>query len=92
MLDALVAGTTDPTVLAQLAKVSNAGPGFDLSASGSRAGEGSGGWGLRIVQAVAHRCGVEDGGGSVRAWFEVDRPQRDTPLEIAAPAPPPPAL
>jgi anti-sigma regulatory factor (Ser/Thr protein kinase) len=72
--------------------VSNAGPAFDLGASTSRAGPGSGGWGLRIVQAVAHRCGVEDRGGCVRAWFEVDRPQRGTALEVAAPALPPPAL
>jgi len=80
----------DPQMLRVV--VSNAGPAFELGAPRTRAGQGAGGWGLRIVQAVAHRCGVEDRGGCVRAWFEVDRPQRGTALEIAAPALPPPAL
>jgi anti-sigma regulatory factor (Ser/Thr protein kinase) len=43
----------------------------------AREGDGTGGRGLRIVEAVASRWGIRQGAGE--AWFELDRNQPRTP-------------
>jgi anti-sigma regulatory factor (Ser/Thr protein kinase) len=60
-------------------EVSDFGSGFDPGQlPGASAGR-PGGWGLPIVASLAHRWGVERG-EAMTIWFEIDRPQRDTPL------------
>jgi anti-sigma regulatory factor (Ser/Thr protein kinase) len=69
--------------------VANAGGRFESRGEESRAPDRAGGWGLRIVAALAHRWGVAEHGEDVKVWFEVDRPQREAPLVPTEPAPPP---
>ena len=83
------AGSPDRTVrLAVLAtedvvrvEVSDQGDGFMPS---PRAGSEptAGGWGLPIVDAIAHRWGVESA-DETTVWFEVDRPQAANPSRRA---------
>jgi anti-sigma regulatory factor (Ser/Thr protein kinase) len=70
-------------------EVRDAGPRFELGALPSPSTEHAGGWGLRIVELLAHRWGVEGQGDRVRVWFEVDRPAAETPLPLEGEAPPP---
>jgi anti-sigma regulatory factor (Ser/Thr protein kinase) len=70
-------------------EVRDAGPRFELEALRGPSTEHAGGWGLRIVELLAHRWGVEGRGDQVRVWFEVDRPAAETPLPVEGEAPPP---
>jgi anti-sigma regulatory factor (Ser/Thr protein kinase) len=70
-------------------EVRDAGPGFALDGLPGPSTERAGGWGLRIVELLAHRWGVEGHGDRVRVWFELDRPAVETPLPIEGEAPPP---
>lgn len=67
-------------------EVGNHGAGFDPAELPGPSPERSGGWGLPIVAALAHRWGVLKASTST-VWFEIDRPQRETPLDDR-PAPP----
>jgi anti-sigma regulatory factor (Ser/Thr protein kinase) len=72
-------------------EVSDRGAGFDpgrVSVPTRR--EAGGGWGLPIVATVADRWGVERD-QSTRAWSEIDRPARDSPLTAGTPAEPDPS-
>ena len=62
-------------------EVTDPGRGFDPAKTPGHALDGSGGWGLEIVAALAHRWGVEQAAGTT-VWFEINRPQRDEPLAI----------
>jgi anti-sigma regulatory factor (Ser/Thr protein kinase) len=63
-------------------EVTDAGAGFDPTRLAPPSSERAGGWGLPIVAALARRWGVEHGHGTATTvWFEIDRPQRDTPIE-----------
>jgi anti-sigma regulatory factor (Ser/Thr protein kinase) len=70
-------------------EVANAGAGFDALALAEPSHETAGGWGLRIVELIAHRWGVEPSAEGVEVWFEVDRPRSETPLPITGEALPP---
>jgi anti-sigma regulatory factor (Ser/Thr protein kinase) len=70
-------------------EVANAGAAFDEVALPEPSHETAGGWGLRIVELIAHRWGVDPSPDGVQVWFEVDRPRSDTPLAITGEAPPP---
>jgi anti-sigma regulatory factor (Ser/Thr protein kinase) len=72
--------------------VANAGGAFEHEGVADPSPERAGGWGLRIVAALAHRWGVRAQGDQVEVWFEVDRPQREAPLVPTEPAPPPDGL
>jgi anti-sigma regulatory factor (Ser/Thr protein kinase) len=67
-------------------EVTDRGAGFDPARLPAPSLERGGGWGLPIVAALAHRWGVERDTGTT-VWFEIDRPQRDTPID---PDPSPP--
>jgi anti-sigma regulatory factor (Ser/Thr protein kinase) len=67
-------------------EIIDAGAGFDPTRLTAPSTERGGGWGLAIVSALAHRWGVDDADAST-VWFEIDRPQRNVPLE-ADPTPP----
>jgi anti-sigma regulatory factor (Ser/Thr protein kinase) len=54
--------------------------------------ERAGGWGLRIVELLSHRWGVEGEADRVCVWFEVHRPAAEAPLAVEGEAPPPPDL
>lgn len=70
-------------------EVSNAGAEFTHADRG-RPADQAGGWGLAIVDVVAHRWGIEPAGaGSLRVWFELDRPAAEAPIELEGDAPPP---
>ena len=69
--------------------VEHAGASFDGRARTEPSPERAGGWGLRIVDVVAHDWGVEGDDGRTSVWFEVDRPSSDEPLELTGEAPPP---
>jgi anti-sigma regulatory factor (Ser/Thr protein kinase) len=60
-------------------EVTDCGAGFDPSRLAAPSRERSGGWGLPIVAALAHRWGVKHDTHTT-VWFEIDRPQRDTPI------------
>ena len=62
------------------------GAGFHPARLPAPSGERGGGWGLPIVAALAHRWGVERDTNTT-VWFEIDRPQRETPID---PQPSPP--
>jgi anti-sigma regulatory factor (Ser/Thr protein kinase) len=79
--------TASPEVLR--VEVGDAGSRFELEALPGPSTERGGGWGLRIVELLAHRWGVEGHGDHVRVWFEVDRPAAETPLPVEGEAPPP---
>jgi anti-sigma regulatory factor (Ser/Thr protein kinase) len=63
-------------------EVTDEGAGFDPTRLAAPSSERGGGWGLPIVAAIAHRWGVErEHGTATTVWFEIDRPQRETPIE-----------
>ena len=67
-------------------EVTDPGQGFDPARTPGHSLDGSGGWGLEIVAALAHRWGVEQNAATT-VWFEISRPQRDEPLAIRPTAP-----
>ena len=69
--------------------VANSGGSFDPSELPAPSYRRAGGWGLRIVDVVAQRWGVERTDNGVSVWFEVDRPASTAPLQITGNAPPP---
>src|SRR4051794_27147857 len=70
-------------------EVVNDGASFDpAKLPGPREGQ-AGGWGLRIVDVVARRWGVDPHPAGVTVWFEIDRPSAGTRLPISGEAPPP---
>jgi anti-sigma regulatory factor (Ser/Thr protein kinase) len=74
-------------------EVTNSGSVFEVSELSEPSAERAGGWGLRIVDVLAHRWGVapdaDAEAGRVRVWFEIDRPQASAPLTPTGDAPPP---
>jgi hypothetical protein len=82
----LVVRATDETLRVSVA---NAGGAFDPSHLPGPSIERAGGWGLRIVDSLAHRWGVEPTDSGVLVWFEVDRPQSESSLPVSHEAPPP---
>lgn len=67
-------------------EISDDGDGFDPDTLEPPSTQHGGGWGLRIVAALAHRWGIERG-ALTTVWFEIDRPRRDAPLAVD-PVPP----
>lgn len=57
---------------AVLTEVTDDGPGFDPEAI-EDTGSDDTGWGLFLVQRLAHTWGVTQDGGSKRVWFELKR-------------------
>jgi anti-sigma regulatory factor (Ser/Thr protein kinase) len=55
-----------------LTEVSDEGPGFDPADKGPP-GEDRAGWGLFLVERLAHRWGVSHEGRSTKVWFELLR-------------------
>jgi anti-sigma regulatory factor (Ser/Thr protein kinase) len=55
-----------------LTEVTDEGPGFD-PADTKEPGTDEGGWGLFLVERLAHRWGVSRGEQSTRVWFELQR-------------------
>ena len=97
--NAVRAGDGEPVRLRVLAsdttlrvEVANSGAAFDPARVAGPSHERAGGWGLRIVDVLAHRWGVEPDEDGVRVWFEVDRPQADAALPPTGDAPPPDPL
>jgi anti-sigma regulatory factor (Ser/Thr protein kinase) len=84
-----VALTVSATATTLWIEVANSGPAFDASTLPEPSSERAGGWGLRIVDVLAHRWGITPDGTHLRVWFEIDRPQADQPLEPSGDAPPP---
>jgi anti-sigma regulatory factor (Ser/Thr protein kinase) len=72
--------TVRASLLSLRVEVTDRGAGFGPAARGEPSSERGGGWGLPIVAALAHRWGVEHDANTT-VWFEIDRPQRDTPIE-----------
>jgi anti-sigma regulatory factor (Ser/Thr protein kinase) len=68
-------------------EVTDEGEGFDLSGLPKPSSERTGGWGLAIVAAVAHRWGVDHERGTT-VWFEIDRPRREAAAIASDPTPP----
>jgi anti-sigma regulatory factor (Ser/Thr protein kinase) len=68
-------------------EVSDRGAGFDPERLAGPSSERGGGWRLPLVAALAHRLGVEHDTGTTTVWFEIDRPQREAPLD-SDPSPP----
>jgi anti-sigma regulatory factor (Ser/Thr protein kinase) len=56
-------------------EVSDAGPGFEPPPRPDQPLESPSGWGLYLVDRLAHRWGVDSSGGSA-VWFELDRSDR----------------
>jgi anti-sigma regulatory factor (Ser/Thr protein kinase) len=54
-----------------LTEVTDEGPGFDPAETGEPGAES--GWGLFLVERLAHRWGVNQGTSSTRVWFELPR-------------------
>jgi anti-sigma regulatory factor (Ser/Thr protein kinase) len=73
-------------------EVQGAGPRFELDALPGPSTERAGGWGLRIVDLLAHRWGLDGDGERMRVWFEVDRPTAEAALPVDGEAPPPDPL
>ena len=67
-------------------EVQDFGSSFDPGDLAAPTTEHGGGWGLQIVARLAHRWGVAVGPTST-VWFEIDRPQDETP-PVVAPSPP----
>ena len=65
----LVRATADPRVVR--VEVSDPGPGFDERVPRERSHDGEGGFGLFLVDKVAHRWGTKRN-DSTRVWFEID--------------------
>jgi anti-sigma regulatory factor (Ser/Thr protein kinase) len=57
---------------AVLTEVTDEGPGFD-PAQTERSTNNDGGWGLFLVERLAHRWGVVQDGDATRVWFELLR-------------------
>jgi anti-sigma regulatory factor (Ser/Thr protein kinase) len=57
---------------AVLTEVTDAGPGFDPAAT-PEPGKDESGWGLFLVERLAHRWGVNQSNGETRVWFELRR-------------------
>lgn len=57
---------------AVLAEVADTGPGFDPGCMEHAADEDTG-WGLFLVERLAHTWGVKHAGPSKRVWFELRR-------------------
>jgi anti-sigma regulatory factor (Ser/Thr protein kinase) len=55
-----------------LTEVTDEGPGFDPAQTGP-SGEKDSGWGLFLVERLAHRWGVVQDGGATKVWFELLR-------------------
>jgi len=55
-----------------LVEVTDQGPGFQHEPRGSHEARESG-WGLFLVERLAHRWGVGREGGGTRVWFELRR-------------------
>jgi anti-sigma regulatory factor (Ser/Thr protein kinase) len=53
-------------------EVTDAGPGFDPSETGTPA-EDHTGWGLFLVERLAERWGVTQNGEGTKVWFELQR-------------------
>jgi anti-sigma regulatory factor (Ser/Thr protein kinase) len=51
--------------------VGDEGPGFTWHHTAPPPGDGSGGWGLFIVDQIADRWGVERSASGARVWFEI---------------------
>ncbi len=60
-------------------EVHDQGAGFDPAQIPERSAQATERWGLQLVAALAHRWGARAERGNV-VWFEIDRPQRPTPL------------
>ena len=58
---------------AVLIEVTDGGPGFEHSARSSAGGATESGWGLFLVERLAHRWGVAREGTNTRVWFELKR-------------------
>jgi anti-sigma regulatory factor (Ser/Thr protein kinase) len=56
-------------------EVSDAGPGFEPPPRPDQPLESPSGWGLYLVDRLAHRWGIENDAGSA-VWFELDRSDR----------------
>jgi signal transduction histidine kinase len=55
-----------------LTEVTDPGPGFDPSETGTPRDDHTG-WGLFMVEQLAHRWGVSRAGRATRVWFELQR-------------------
>jgi anti-sigma regulatory factor (Ser/Thr protein kinase) len=96
--NAVRASTTDAVQLCVQAtddtlrvEVANSGGDFDPATLPMPTSLRAGGWGLRIVDVVAKRWGVERTEAGVNVWFELDRPSSPTSLPLSGEAPPPAA-
>jgi anti-sigma regulatory factor (Ser/Thr protein kinase) len=67
-------------------EVHDFGPSFDPGEVSAPSTQHGGGWGLQIVARLAHRWGVAVGPIST-VWFEIDRPQDESP-PVPGPSPP----
>jgi anti-sigma regulatory factor (Ser/Thr protein kinase) len=56
-------------------EVTDPGPGFDPSRTGSPRDDHTG-WGLFLVESLAARWGVAKAGHLTQVWFELPRPER----------------
>jgi anti-sigma regulatory factor (Ser/Thr protein kinase) len=54
-----------------LTEVTDEGPGFDPADTGEPGSDS--GWGLFLVERLAHRWGVNQAASSTRVWFELPR-------------------
>jgi hypothetical protein len=54
-----------------LTEVTDEGPGFDPARTGQP--RDASGWGLFLVERLAHRWGVRQEGDATRVWFELRR-------------------
>lgn len=52
-----------------LVEVTDEGPGFEPTPRSARGGDA--GWGLYLVERLAHRWGVHRDGANTRVWFEL---------------------
>ncbi|MEA2364025.1 MAG: serine/threonine-protein kinase RsbW [Thermoleophilaceae bacterium] len=57
---------------AVLTEVTDEGPGFDPTGTGGP-GTDESGWGLFLVERLAHRWGVNQGTDATKVWFELLR-------------------
>jgi anti-sigma regulatory factor (Ser/Thr protein kinase) len=67
------------SVTAMRVEVRDSGTGFDPERLAGPSSDRGGGWGLHIVDSLAHRWGVDRDEQTV-VWVEIDLPQRDAPL------------
>src|SRR3954471_6948319 len=77
---------TDETLRAEVA---NSGMTFEAASLPVPTHQRAGGCGLRIVDVIARRWGVDPTDDGVLVWFELDRPSAETPLPLSGEAPPP---